>query len=67
MSLELDKLREAVENDPTNPTLRFELGKALLEGELEESREAILHLQQATRNPHLRAEVLELLSKQGLR
>ncbi|MGJ8725473.1 MAG: tetratricopeptide repeat protein [Roseibacillus sp.] len=70
MSQNLDKLREAVENDPQNPNLRLELGKALAGGSLNDAKEAISHLQQATRNPHIREEVLTVMrqvsSKLGL-
>ena len=45
-----------VDQNPTDPQLRFELGTALYNsGDLSA---AIPHLQQATRNPHIRTKVL---------
>ena len=50
-----------VEENPTDPTLRFSLGEALFHAG--EYRDAIKHLQQATRNPHIRIKVLVLLGR----
>jgi predicted Zn-dependent protease len=50
-----------VEQNPTDPVLRYELGKALYEAG--QHSEAIPHLQQAKRNPHIQSKVLLLLAK----
>jgi len=50
-----------VDQNPTDPQLRFELGNALyLAGD---HSAAIPHLQQATRNPHIRTKVLLVLGR----
>lgn len=49
-----------VDQNPTDPTLRYELGKALYEAE--DFSAAIPHLQQAKRNPHIQSKVLLLLA-----
>jgi tetratricopeptide (TPR) repeat protein len=53
--------RTAVERNPTDPQLRYELGLALYNAG--NFSDAIPHLQQATRNPHIRTRVLLLLGK----
>jgi tetratricopeptide (TPR) repeat protein len=53
------KLR--VDQNPTDPQLRFELGNALYKSG--DYTGAIPHLQQATRNPHIRTKVLLLLGR----
>lgn len=53
--------RAAVERNPTDPQLRYELGLALYSAG--NYSDAIPHLQQATRNPHIRTRVLLLLGK----
>ncbi len=53
--------RERVEQNPTDPHLRFELGKVLYASG--EYSDAIPHLQQATRNPHIRTKVLLTLAR----
>ncbi len=50
-----------VEQNPTDPQLRFELGSALYHAK--DYGAAIPHLQQATRNPHIRTKVLLLLGR----
>ncbi len=50
-----------VDQNPTDPHLRFELGSALYN--LGDFSAAIPHLQQATRNPHIRTKVLLLLGR----
>jgi tetratricopeptide (TPR) repeat protein len=59
-----EQVREAkrrVDQNPTDPQLRYELGNALYQsGDLSA---AIPHLQQATRNPHIRTKVLLLLGR----
>jgi predicted Zn-dependent protease len=50
-----------VDQNPTDPQLRFELGYALYRSG--EFTAAIPHLQQATRNPHIRTKVLLLLGR----
>ena len=50
-----------VEENPTDPALRFSLGEALYHAG--DFKEAIKHLQQATRNPHIRNKVLVMLGR----
>jgi tetratricopeptide (TPR) repeat protein len=50
-----------VDQNPTDPQLRFELGTALYHSG--DFSAAIPHLQQATRNPHIRTKVLLLLGR----
>lgn len=50
-----------VEENPTDPALRFSLGEALFHAG--QFKDAIKHLQQATRNPHIRTKVLVLLGR----
>jgi tetratricopeptide (TPR) repeat protein len=50
-----------VEQNPTDPQLRYELGSALYRAG--DHSAAIPHLQQATRNPHIRTKVLLLLGR----
>jgi len=50
-----------VDQNPTDPQLRFELGNALYNAG--DHSAAIPHLQQATRNPHIRTRVLLLLGR----
>lgn len=50
-----------VNENPTDPALRFSLGEALFHAG--EYKEAIKHLQQATRNPHIRIKVLIMLGR----
>ena len=50
-----------VEQNPTDPQLRFDLGSALYNAG--EYSDAIPHLQQATRNPHIRTRVLLTLAR----
>ncbi len=53
--------QERVDRNPTDPQLRYELGLALYKAG--DYSAAIPHLQQATRNPHIRTQVLLLLGK----
>jgi len=53
--------QERVDRNPTDPQLRYELGLALYNSG--EHSAAIPHLQQATRNPHIRTRVLLLLGR----
>ncbi len=53
--------RRKVEQNPTDPHLRYELGLALHNAG--DFSGAIPHLQQATRNPHIRTKVLLLLGR----
>ncbi len=60
----LDQVEEAkqrVDQNPTDPQLRYELGSALYRSG--DFTGAIPHLQQATRNPHIRTKVLLLLGR----
>jgi tetratricopeptide (TPR) repeat protein len=50
-----------VEQNPTDPQLRYELGTALYNAG--DFSAAIPHLQQATRNPHIRTRVLLTLAR----
>jgi len=59
-----EQVREAqrrVDQNPTDPQLRYELGSALYRSG--DHSAAIPHLQQATRNPHIRTKVLLLLGR----
>lgn len=60
-SQRLADTRQRVEENPTDPKLRYDLGLALYDAG--EYSEAIPHLQQATRNPHIRTKVLLLLGR----
>jgi tetratricopeptide (TPR) repeat protein len=53
--------QERVDRNPTDPQLRYELGLALYKSG--DYSGAIPHLQQATRNPHIRTRVLLLLGR----
>ena len=53
--------KRRVDQNPTDPQLRFELGSALYHSG--DHSGAIPHLQQATRNPHIRTKVLLLLGR----
>ncbi len=53
--------KRRVDQNPTDPQLRFELGTALYNSG--DYSAAIPHLQQATRNPHIRTKVLLLLGR----
>lgn len=53
--------QQRVDQNPTDPQLRFELGQALYHSG--DYSAAIPHLQQATRNPHIRTKVLLLLGR----
>jgi tetratricopeptide (TPR) repeat protein len=60
----MEKVAEAqkrVDQNPTDPQLRFELGSALYHAG--DYSAAIPHLQQATRNPYIRTKVLLLLGR----
>ncbi|MDG1358239.1 MAG: hypothetical protein P8P36_08605 [Akkermansiaceae bacterium] len=60
-SEQVTEARTSVERNPTDPQLRYELGLALYNAG--NYSDAIPHLQQATRNPHIRTRVLLLLGK----
>ena len=61
LALVVAEAKRRVDQNPTDPQLRYELGNALYQaGDLSA---AILHLQQATRNPHIRTKVLLLLGR----
>jgi tetratricopeptide (TPR) repeat protein len=58
---QVHEAQRRVDQNPTDPQLRYELGSALYQaGDLSG---AIPHLQQATRNPHIRTKVLLLLGR----
>lgn len=58
---QVEERSKRVEQNPTDPQLRFDLGLALYHAG--EFSDAIPHLQQATRNPHIRTRVLLLLGR----
>ncbi|MFD2257000.1 tetratricopeptide repeat protein [Luteolibacter algae] len=58
---QVEEAKRRVDQNPTDPQLRYELGNAYyLVGDY---TAAIPHLQQATRNPHIRTKVLLLLGR----
>ncbi len=57
----LSECQQRVDQNPTDPKLRYELGLAHYDSG--QFSEAIPHLQQATRNPHIRTKVLLLLGR----
>ena len=57
----MEEAKRRIEQNPTDPQLRYELGSALYQSG--EYTDAIPHLQQATRNPHIRTKVLLLLGR----
>jgi len=61
LALVVAEAKRRVEQNPTDPQLRYELGSALYHAG--DHSGAILHLQQATRNPHIRTKVLLLLGR----
>jgi tetratricopeptide (TPR) repeat protein len=61
LSEQVEEAKKRVEQNPTDPQLRFELGNALYRSG--DHTAAIPHLQQATRNPHIRTKVLLLLGR----
>jgi len=58
---QVEEAKRRVDQNPTDPQLRFELGQALYNSG--DPSAAIPHLQQATRNPHIRTKVLLLLGR----
>jgi tetratricopeptide (TPR) repeat protein len=58
---QVQEAQRRVDQNPTDPQLRFELGNALYNAG--DHSAAIPHLQQATRNPHIRTRVLLLLGR----
>ncbi len=58
---QVEEAKRRVDQNPTDPQLRFELGSALYKSG--DFSAAIPHLQQATRNPHIRTKVLLLLGR----
>ncbi len=58
---QVQEAQQRVDQNPTDPQLRFELGTALYKAG--EHSAAIPHLQQATRNPHIRTKVLLTLAR----
>jgi tetratricopeptide (TPR) repeat protein len=57
----VEEAKKRVEQNPTDPVVRYELGRALFDAE--DYSAAIPHLQQAKRNPHIQSKVLLLLAK----
>ena len=58
---QIQEAQRRVDQNPTDPQLRFDLGSALYNAG--DYSAAIPHLQQATRNPHVRTQVLLLLGR----
>jgi tetratricopeptide (TPR) repeat protein len=58
---QVQEAQKRVDQNPTDPQLRFDLGSALYNSG--DFSGAIPHLQQATRNPHIRTKVLLLLGR----
>jgi len=58
---QVEESKRRVDQNPTDPQLRFDLGNALYQAG--DYSAAIPHLQQATRNPHIRTKVLLLLGR----
>ncbi|MBK1881222.1 hypothetical protein JIN85_02280 [Luteolibacter pohnpeiensis] len=58
---QVDEAKKRVDQNPTDPQLRYELGHALYQAG--DYSAAIPHLQQATRNPHIRTKVLLTLGR----
>ncbi len=58
---QVKEAKQRIEQNPTDPQLRFELGQALYRSG--DYTGAIPHLQQATRNPHIRTKVLLMLGR----
>jgi tetratricopeptide (TPR) repeat protein len=58
---QVEDAKKRVEQNPTDPQLRYDLGLALYN--TGDFSGAIPHLQQATRNPHIRTRVLLLLGR----
>jgi len=58
---QVEESKKRVDQNPTDPQLRFELGSALYNSG--DYSAAIPHLQQATRNPHIRTKVLLTLAR----
>ncbi len=61
LALVVEEAKRRVDQNPTDPQLRYELGRALYNAG--DPSSAITHLQQATRNPHIRTKVLLLLGR----
>lgn len=60
-SSQVTEAQDRVDRNPTDPQVRYELGLALYNSG--NHSDAIPHLQQATRNPHIRTRVLLLLGR----
>ena len=58
---QIQDAQRRVDQNPTDPQLRFELGTALYNAG--DYSAAIPHLQQSTRNPHIRTKVLLMLGR----
>ncbi|WP_411826320.1 tetratricopeptide repeat protein [Luteolibacter sp. AS25] len=61
LSEQVAEAKRRVDQNPTDAQLRYELGNALYKSG--DHTSAIPHLQQATRNPHIRTKVLLLLGR----
>lgn len=61
MAEQVEEAKRRVDQNPTDPQFRYDLGVALYE--VGDFSGAIPHLQQATRNPHIRTKVLLLLGR----
>lgn len=61
LGVRMIEAKERVDKNPTDPKMRYEYGRVLYDNG--DFSEAIPHLQQATRNPHIRTKVLLLLGR----
>lgn len=61
LAQQVDECKARVENNPTDPQLRFNLGQALFESG--EFSDAIPELQRARNNPYFRAKAMLMLGK----
>ena len=61
MNKSVSEAQARVDSNPTDPSLRYDLGQALFDRE--DYSDAIPHLQQASRNPHIRTRSLLLLAQ----
>lgn len=61
MAEQVEEAKKRVDQNPTDPQSRYELGKVLYQSG--DYTAAIPNLQQATRNPHIRTKVLLLLGR----
>ena len=61
MAEQIQECKQRIDQNPSDPQLRYEMGSVLYTAG--RYSEAIPHLQQATRNPHIRTKVLLTLAR----